>query len=677
MKIKLLILLLLTFTFGITQENEKEILKRFESDFKAINSFMNNNNNSELHSIDFLKENYKKNENPYFKTVVNLLISGKYINIETSKSEEYLRKTESFVKENTQFKFINILYSTVENALKQKNKSVEGIEKTYKKNIEGLREFKEIDKIWKLEFWNTSLYINLLLSKNENDKAISELIILEKKINPKENIEFHCYILSQLGLCNFFIGNIEESKKKYLQVINHLENNEARYNNILLPAYNNLAIIYSKQNKKEEAISLLEKGYKITVKENIIDQQANLSKSLSTLYLEKLDLINAEKYAKISLIISQKNNYKDFESKSNLNLGKIYLKLNKPDDALNHIKKSIDFYNKNKNKTNIQSLVDALKTEIEINKSINNEITALKSSEELINVLDSLQKNNSSERLQETLVKYETEKKEAELLIIKNKNDLNIIKIEKRNQQLTFLIILFIGLIILGISIWYYQKKINVIRNLRYNSKLTRSQFNPHYINNAFTSLQAALIENDIDEKLINYTSDISRFSRLLLESTFKDEWTLYEEKQMIENYLKTQTHRYEGNFKFSILNVFSDTELHSYNIPSALTQTVLENAIEHGGYQNSKNGIIEISIDKNSTNEIIIKIKNNIVNNYERKKRNNDNPSRGLEILKKRILLYSKIYNKKAYLNFSSNIENYCVTITLPIIFSKKNLLE
>ena len=288
---------------------------------------------------------------------------------------------------------------------------------------------------------------------------------------------------------------------------------------------------------------------------------------------------------------------------------------------------------------------------------------------EIISLLDSVSLNNNIQNLQKNLVAYESEKKDNEITILKQKEKIQNFELEKQKQLATFSIIGLIVLFAVALIVFLYQKKINTIQNLALRSKLTRSQFNPHYINNAFTSLQATLIENDLDESLINYTSDISRFSRLLLESTFKDEWTLFEEKQMIEHYLKTQQHRYENNFDFLIKNDFSNDELHKYKLPSALTQTVLENAIEHGGYQNNKGGKIEITIQKSNT-QFEISIKNNKVgNDLNTVKKANNEPSRGLEITKQRMELHQKIHKTKTEFRFNKQENEVLVTFVLPLL--------
>ncbi|MBC8884264.1 histidine kinase [Flavobacterium piscinae] len=289
---------------------------------------------------------------------------------------------------------------------------------------------------------------------------------------------------------------------------------------------------------------------------------------------------------------------------------------------------------------------------------------------EIIGMLDSITLNSNVQNLQRNLIAYETEKKDQEITILKQKEKIQAFEIEKQKQFLRYSFLGLAVLFLVAFLIVYYQKKINAIQSLALRSKLTRSQFNPHYINNAFTALQATLIEKGMDEKLINYTADISRFSRLLLESTFKEEWSLFEEKQMIINYLKTQMHRFDDSFDFQLTDQFTEHELNRYMLPSALTQTVLENAIEHSGFQQDKRGTIEVFFEKNQEKELVIKVMNTLVGeeNTATKKQGNE-PSRGLEITKQRLELHRKIHRQHTSFSFVKNEKKVCVTFTLPLL--------
>lgn len=433
------------------------------------------------------------------------------------------------------------------------------------------------------------------------------------------------YLKSLASLSNFYLSTKKlDSSKLYSNLI--LDKAEKDDYKNRAQALNYLGIISYEEKKFNEAEYFFKKsiseGEKATSSLSLLSAKGNLA----NVYMEQKKYSLAKKNLFELIQLNSKSNRIQNISKNYNTLYEIYKAEKKYDSAV----VSFELYNKYK---------------------------------------DSVLDENHKNLINELNIKYESEKKDNEITILKQKEKIQTFELEKQKQLATFSIIGLIVLFAVALIVFLYQKKINTIQNLALRSKLTRSQFNPHYINNAFTSLQATLIEHDMEENIINYTSDISRFSRLLLESTFKDEWTLFEEKQMMEHYLKTQQHRYENNFDFLIKNDFSNDELHKYKLPSALTQTVLENAIEHGGYQNNKGGKIEITIQKSNT-QFEISIKNNKVGtDLNTVKKINSEPSRGLEITKQRMELHQKIHKTKTEFRFNKQENEVLVTFVLPLL--------
>lgn len=513
----------------------------------------------------------------------------------------------------------------------QKNDFLKAIE--IQLNAQSIFEkYKDLDQLTTSNFRLGSYYIkigseyNNLGSKNERKTAQQNaLSYLKESANISEKIK---------------------DNEKYLQAIGGFANYYVAQKNI------DSTIYYSKIMLKKANAD----NYKMKVMAN---------NYLGLMSCEKEDYFTAEKYFKDAIDNAEKSNAISLLSAKG-NLAYVYMKQKKYKLAKQNVFELIETNKKLKKLHNIgknyATLHDIYKGEKKMD-------SALYAYDMYYVYRDSVVDQKHKDLIKELNIEYETEKKEAEITILKQKEKIQSFELEKNKQLLTFSVIGLILIMLTSLIVFFYQKKINNIQNLALRSKLTRSQFNPHYINNAFTSLQATLIENDMDESLINYTSDISRFSRLLLESTFKDEWTLFEEKQMIEHYLKTQQHRYENNFEFLLKNDFSNDELHKYKLPSALTQTVLENAIEHGGFQNNKGGKIEISIKK-ANNQFEICIKNNkIGTETTTNKKINNESSRGLEITKQRMELHQKIHKANTEFKFEIQGNEVLVTFVLPLL--------
>jgi tetratricopeptide (TPR) repeat protein len=658
------LLLFVNITFGQT---ENDLLTKFHQDFEKYNNYVLQHENDVENSVLYFEHLISKTTDTYLKNALQLYKAKEERRIEPKKALATLDKVKLYLENNKKYEqllmFYNTIYGRIVFETQQNCKLANTI---YIENIKLLQTIKKPYEGWNIIFETKTGIINTLLCLQKDQEALEYLKQLENEINPKTQLKEYLYVLSVSGYIHTKFANYKEGENYFKKVINLLENSKDHLDNYLA-ACNNLGHIYKVTDNVEAGIEIMEKALSKAKQINDTNSLLLIENNLGFLYIKKERYSEAEK---LGLDVVKQANQKQFEihhANGNRLLGTVYYYLGDYKKSEVYIDQSIAFYRDFKN-------IELLRQSLDIKNKLLIKTEQFESAEkinsEIISLLDSVSLNSNVQNLQKNLVAYETEKKDNEIIILKQKDEISNFKIEKQKQHITSL---FIAILIIGVFsliIFLYQKKINTIQNLSLRSKLTRSQFNPHYINNAFTSLQATLVENDLDEKLIDYTSNISRFSRLLLESTFKDEWSLFEEKQMMENYLKTQLHRYEGNFKYAFTNTFSDNELRNYKIPSALTQTVLENAIEHGGYQNNENGIIEIMIDKNSNNELIIKIKNNIVGeDLKSTKKAENEPSRGLEITKQRMDLHSKIHKLPTHFDFTKNENVACITFTLPLL--------
>ncbi|NJM79169.1 MAG: histidine kinase [Flavobacterium sp.] len=488
---------------------------------------------------------------------------------------------------------------------------------------------------------------------------------MENEIDSKTQLKEYLYVLSVSGYIHTKFANYKEGEKYFKKIITLLKDSK-NYLDLYLAASNNLAHIYKVTNNTDEGIHIMEKALVKAKQINEINNMLLIQNNLGQLYVKKEQYKVAEKKGLEVLEQANEKLYPIHVANANRLLGSVYYYLGNYKKSEEHIDKAIAFFRDFKNPELLRNALD-VKNKLLIKTEQFED--AAKVNSEIISLLDSVSLNTNIQNLQKNLVAYETEKKDNEITILKQKDEISNFKIDKQRQYIYFLFIGLVGITILGLIVFLYQKKINIIQNLSLRSKLTRSQFNPHYINNAFTSLQATLVENNLDENLIDYTSNVSRFSRLLLESTFKDEWTLFEEKQMMENYLKTQLYRLEDGFDYNIDTNLQKEELHALKVPSALTQTALENAIEHGGFKNNSNGEIKVSILKNN-DHIEIQIQNNILGHQiQTEKKMENEPSRGLEITKQRVELHSKIHKLPTDFSFTKNGDVALVTFTLPLL--------
>lgn len=120
-----------------------------------------------------------------------------------------------------------------------------------------------------------------------------------------------------------------------------------------------------------------------------------------------------------------------------------------------------------------------------------------------------------------------------------------------------------------------YKKKL-VIKDTQY--KALQAQINPHFLYNTLDSINWMA--------KVNYQEDISEMVKalgnLLRNSLSKNDHliTIGEELNLLKDYIKIQTFRYEERLQF-IMNVHE--EILSYCIPKLVLQPIVENSIKYG----------------------------------------------------------------------------------------------
>lgn len=663
---KCFIVLFVFITFSIYSQNEADLLIKYKVNFEKANSYILENEHKVETSIAYFNNLIKSTRDDYFKNSLKVYKASQERRINVKTALNSLKEVDNYLLKNTNYKQLTAFYNTVLGRIAFENQQNCALSnKIYLENLNLLNEINNPFNEWNLIFETKTGLINTLLCLQKDEEALEYLKQLETEINPKKQLKEYIYVLSVSGYIHTKFSNYEEGEKYFKKVVVLLEKSKYFIDNYLA-ACNNLAHIYKVTNNTNEGIKILEKALLKAQKTNDTNGLFLIENNLGFLYVKKERYKDAEK---LGLLVLKEANEKEFAihaANANRLLGTVNYYLGNYKTSEHYIDKSITFFRDFKNLDLLRNALD-IKNKLLIKTNQFEKATLVNS--EIISLLDSVSLNSNIQNLQKNLVAYETEKKNNEITILKQKDEINLFKLEKQKQYIFILVIGLLLLLLISIIIFKYQKKINTIQNLALRSKLTRSQFNPHYINNAFTSLQATLIENDLDENLINYTSNISRFSRLLLESTFTDEWSLFEEKQMMENYLKTQLYRLENSFDFTLENSIASEDLQHLKIPSALTQTVLENAIEHGGFSKQNNGKIEIKISK-TIEQVNISIQNTIFEIPTLSTSNNTTEtSRGLDITRQRLELHGKIHHLKTDFNFSKDDKNALVIFKLPLI--------
>lgn len=130
-------------------------------------------------------------------------------------------------------------------------------------------------------------------------------------------------------------------------------------------------------------------------------------------------------------------------------------------------------------------------------------------------------------------------------------------------------------------------------RLLQLEQKALQLQMNPHFIFNAFNSIQSLIATRDYDTA----RQEINRFAKLMrsiLNNSRKSSITLQEEIDTLEQYLSVEQFCQQNPFTFDI-RLAENVDAENVDIPPMLLQPFVENAVVHGVSHLSYPGHIEV----------------------------------------------------------------------------------
>jgi tetratricopeptide (TPR) repeat protein len=245
------------------------------------------------------------------------------------------------------------------------------------------------------KFYDAISYLKQVVKIDSTDNRISELPIGYNNI----------------GFCYYHLDSLEIALYYYYKAIkiDSIANNSKNISNYI----NNIGLVYYKKGKIDTAIIYFTSAMKISKAQNQMKEAALYLTNIAAIYaLVQNDTTKSIKYLEEAYIISKKYNYGSIIS----SIYKIYYKIYSKNGDY---KKALDYYKSYKN------------------------------------IRDSIFTEESQNSLMHYKVKYQTEKKEKEIEILKKDDEVNNLQIKK--QRITIFSIL-IGVLLLFILIIYIYK---------------------------------------------------------------------------------------------------------------------------------------------------------------------------------------------------------------------------
>lgn len=158
-----------------------------------------------------------------------------------------------------------------------------------------------------------------------------------------------------------------------------------------------------------------------------------------------------------------------------------------------------------------------------------------------------------------------------------------------------------------------------------------RARLNPHFLFNALSTIQG-LINGDDKDKANDYLSKFARLTRNVLEN--EAEHTIESEVRLLEDYLQMEQLRFGFNYRINI----SEERILNTEIPTLLTQPLVENAVKHGVLNLGSEGRISIDFVSEGTD-----LKINIHDNGRGFRTGSVQEGKGIGLTRERIALLNE----------------------------------
>ncbi|GAB2496901.1 hypothetical protein GCM10027164_30690 [Algoriphagus taiwanensis] len=386
----------------------------------------------------------------------------------------------------------------------------------------------------------------------------------------------------------------------------------------LLAVYNNLGIIYNRTGDTRKAISVYKNAIQLAEREKMLQSQAILYNNLGSAY-DKLQVYDSALWAfgrveevsreggiEVGIMMAKSNLGSVYFSLGDLprseeeyltglkiaeegqytrNIATILLGLADVYAGQNQLRESEAYYQRGiKIAEEIQALPliqDGYEGLAQVQEKSGKLALALDSFRKWQQAKDSIFSLEKAQTLEELKVRYESEKKESEILALSQQNEIQSLELTQKNQLLWFG---GIGvLLIAGLGYSYYQRKKlkSEAQMAELEQRFLRSQLNPHFIFNALSSIQNFMLKSE-GALASRYLGKFSKLMRQVLENSREEYILLEEEIRMLENYLEIQKILLQKEFDYSI-ECLGALDSGQISIPPMFVQPFLENAIQHG----------------------------------------------------------------------------------------------
>lgn len=254
---------------------------------------------------------------------------------------------------------------------------------------------------------------------------------------------------------------------------------------------------------------------------------------------------------------------------------------------------------------------------------------------------DTLMNAEVTGRMAELGLRYDSEKKDRENAELRVQQELAALRADRNSAIAIGIGMLALALAALGWTILQRHRQRARWREADLEQQALRLQMDPHFLFNALNTIPGLYASGDA-ATANDHVGHLSKFLRLVLETSRKRTIPLVQEIELVEHYLRISANRRPGGFTWE-LKVMPYVKPELVSVPPMLIQPVVENALEHGLGGVAK-GHVSVLVDQ-AGSVLHIEVRDNGIGRKaaaQRPTRRNGS-SMGIELVRQRILLFDR----------------------------------
>jgi PAS domain S-box-containing protein len=267
---------------------------------------------------------------------------------------------------------------------------------------------------------------------------------------------------NNIGLIYYALGNYEKTME-YLLKGKKIHESLGNKGGIAI-SLNNIAAVYRNQGKYPEALEYYRKSLELNEALGLKHGIAIGLSSIGKVHEEMANYPQALDYFNRSLKISKESNQQDIISHACIHIGKIRRMLGQYHEALGWVNQGLGIASKINVK---ESIRDANQELAEIYKALKDYSQSLRYLKKYKEINDSIFNESSSKKIAQMQIRYEMEKKEKEIALLKKDKAIRELALSRQRYLNYFIIIISLLIFIVGFVIYTrYRLKAKTSRAL-------------------------------------------------------------------------------------------------------------------------------------------------------------------------------------------------------------------